>query len=156
MSWLKPLAALLILLVAAVAGALATSGAPLMTSPGLFPRVFTYLTENRVNTQLLSAFPERELTTYRRPPEAVLDAAVAVARARGWAIRRLDREAKTLHAVASTPVWGFRDDVTVTVTTTETGASALHITSASRIGRGDLGANTARLIALRQGIEARL
>lgn len=153
---LKPLLALLVLFAMAVATAIALAGAPLLDTPGLLPRLTTYLTDNAVSTQSIAAFPERELTRYRRPPAVVLEAAEAVARAEGWQVVSVDREAQTLHAVAATPVWGFRDDVRVRVTLTDDGASALHIRSSSRTGAADFGANTARLIRLRRGIEDRL
>lgn len=153
---LKPVLALLLLIVAAVATAIALAGAPLFKTPGLLPRLTTYLTDNAVATQSITAFPERELTQYRRPPDVILKAAEAVVRAEGWQVESVDREAHTLHAVAATPVWGFRDDVRVRVTRTDDGASALHIRSRSRTGVADFGANTARLIQLRRGIEDRL
>lgn len=129
---------------------------PLTSSPGLLARVSTYLTRNVAQTEPLSAYPERRLYVYRRPAQAVLGAAVAAARANGWEIQAIDLDRRYLHAVATTRLWRFKDDVEVWVKTTEDGGSALYLRSASRIGTADFGANTARIVRLRQQIEQRL
>lgn len=156
MSIVKFLLALLILVIAVPLGTILYNGAPLAASPGPLPRLATYFTQNSVETVPVSAYPEREITAYRRPPEAVLDAAVNAARAFGWDLENVDRDGLTLHAVASTPLWGFKDDVVVRIRVADDGASQLYIRSSSRVGTGDLGANTARLIRLRDAVEQRL
>jgi len=153
---LKFLAALIILVIAVPLATIAYNGAPITTSPGPLPRLATYLTSHTAETVPVSAYPEREITAYRRPPLAVLDAALAAVNGFGWTLESVDRKALSLHAVASTPVWGFKDDVVVRVKTGDDGASKLYIRSSSRVGKGDLGANTARLIRLRHAIEQRL
>lgn len=156
MRWIKPLAALLIITALALTGGIVTAGAPLTQEPGVVYRLATYLTSNRVTTEPVSIFPERELTAYHRPRDEVFKAAIAAARARDWRIKSLDRQAHHVHVVARTPVWGFKDDIQVRVTRTDEASSALHITAASRTGLADLGQNTANLIALREAVEARL
>jgi uncharacterized protein (DUF1499 family) len=104
----------------------------------------------------MSAYPERRLYVSRRPAQAVLEAAVAAARANGWEIKAVDPQRRYLHAVAVTPLWRFKDDVEVWVKTTADGGSALYLRSASRVGTADFGANTARIVRLRQQIEQRL
>ena len=129
---------------------------PITSSPGLLARVDTYLTSHVAQTEPMSAYPERRVHIYRRPAQAVLGAAVAAARANGWEIQAVDLDRRYLHAVASTRLWRFKDDVEVWVKTTEDGGSALYLRSASRVGKADFGANTARIVRLRQQIEQRL
>ncbi|HET8700650.1 MAG TPA: DUF1499 domain-containing protein [Nitrococcus sp.] len=129
---------------------------PMTSSPGLLARLNTYLTQNIAQTEPMSAYPERQVHVYRRPAQAVLAAAVAVARANGWEIKTVDPKRHYLHAVAVTRVWRFKDDVEVWVKATADGGSALYLRSASRVGRADFGANTARIVRLRRQIEQRL
>jgi uncharacterized protein (DUF1499 family) len=57
-----------------------------------------------------------------------------------------------LHAVARTPWLGFVDDVEILL---DDASGLLHVRSASRIGHSDLGANRARVGALRERLAAR-
>ncbi|MGD8430184.1 MAG: DUF1499 domain-containing protein [Ectothiorhodospiraceae bacterium] len=155
-SLLKPLLALILLAVGAVVVAIAFNRPPLLDSPGILVRVGTYLTTNTVETSPVSAYPERKTPVYNRPPGAVLDAALAAVKAQGWEVSKVDREQRYIHAVASTPVWGFKDDVEIRVSPAPGDRSEVYIRSASRIGVGDLGANTRRLVTLRNEIPERL
>lgn len=148
--------ALILVGVTAPLAVIAYNHPPMTSSPGLLARLGTYLTRNIAQTEPMSAYPERRVHVYRRPAETVLKAAVAVARANGWKIQAVDPERRHLHAVASTPLWHFKDDVEVWVKTTADGGSALYLRSASRLGMADFGANTARIVRLRQQIEQRL
>ncbi len=60
------------------------------------------------------------------------------------------REPTYLYAQMSTPLLKFTDDVEFFV---DEAASVIHVRSASRIGRGDLGANRRRVEALRTRFE---
>ncbi|EAR20603.1 DUF1499 domain-containing protein [Nitrococcus mobilis] len=150
------LLALLLVGVIAALAVIAYNHPPLTSSPGLLTRLSTYLTRHVAQTEPMSAYPERRLHVYRRPAQAVLEAAVAAARANDWQIQSIDSKHHHLHAVAVTPLWRFKDDVEVWVKTTEDGGSALYLRSASRVGIADFGANTARLVHFRQQIEQRL
>jgi hypothetical protein len=57
-----------------------------------------------------------------------------------------------LRAVVTTPLWRFHDDVTVRVMPREGGGAGLAVRSASRVGRGDLGANTRHVLDLRREV----
>ena len=153
---IRLLLALLLIGVGTPLAVIAYNHPPLSASPGLFARLHTYLTRHVVQTEPMSAYPERRPQIYPRPAQAVLEAAVAAARANGWEIRRIDSKQHYLHAVAATPLWRFKDDVEVWVKTTKNGDSALYLRSASRIGVADFGANTARIVRLREQIEQRL
>lgn len=150
------LTALLLIAVLAPVATIAWNRPPLMDSPGLPTRLLTYLTDNEVRTDPYSAYPERRVTSYRRPPEAVYEAALAAAQSAGWRIVERDPQARRLHAVATTPLLGFEDDVRVRLRTGEDGATELWVDSASRIGMADFGANTRRLIDYRAAVRERL
>jgi hypothetical protein len=79
-------------------------------------------------------------------------AAVAAAMgAMGLKDIRSDAEAGTVEGVAETFWFGFKDDVVARI-----GASQIDFRSVSRVGRSDLGANTARIIDLRSRTETLL
>lgn len=79
-------------------------------------------------------------------------AAVAAAMgAMGLTDIRADGSAGTVEAVAESFWFGFKDDVIARV-----GDQQIDFRSVSRVGRSDLGANTARIIALRSRTEALL
>ncbi len=153
---LKLLFALLITAALIATAAIAFNRPPLLASPGPLPRIAAYLTQNSAETERFSAYPERTPPTYRESPETILDAAVSHARSRGWEMLDLDPERYRMHAEATTLLFGFKDNVHVRVEPMENGGSKLYIRSASRSGLADFGANTARLIDIREGIDRRL
>jgi uncharacterized protein (DUF1499 family) len=99
------------------------------------------------------AYPD--IQTLRLPiamPEAFARA-LAVARELGWEIVASE-EPDHIEAVATTRWFGFKDDIVIRVRD-EAGGSRIDIRSKSRVGRGDAGANAARirqfLAAMREG-----
>ncbi len=66
------------------------------------------------------------------------------AKAMGWEVAAADPAAGRLEATATTPWFGFRDDVVVRVAPTPTG-SRIDVRSVSRVGKSDLGANAKRI-----------
>ncbi len=80
------------------------------------------------------------------PPDAVFERAVALARARpGWTVTHVEPQARTFEGVAVTRVFRFQDDFVVRVRPEEGGGTRVDMRSKSRVGRGDLGANAARI-----------
>jgi len=77
------------------------------------------------------------------PADAFLRAH-ATAEAMGWDIVSADRASGRIEAVATTFWFGFKDDVTVSVTP-EAAASRIDVRSKSRVGRGDAGTNAKRI-----------
>jgi uncharacterized protein (DUF1499 family) len=61
-----------------------------------------------------------------------------------WRIVSEDAKAGVLEAVASTRIMRYKDDVVIEVRPDGKGA-AVHMRSKSRLGKGDLGANAARI-----------
>jgi uncharacterized protein (DUF1499 family) len=104
-------------------------------------------------------YPERNISPQRRAypdlkpvvrsdsPENAFEAIVAAAkRMPRWRIIAQDAASRVLEAVATTGLMRFKDDVVVEVRPKGTG-SAVHVRSKSRVGKGDLGANAARIRA---------
>ena len=77
-------------------------------------------------------------------PAQAFERARAAARDMGWEIVSADPAAGRIEAVATTFWFGFRDDVTVRVTP-QNGQARIDVRSRSRVGRGDAGANAARI-----------
>jgi hypothetical protein len=94
--------------------------------------------------QVRGAYPDL------RPVSSDLDASSAYARALGtarelgWEITYEDPESGTFDATETTQVFRFVDDVTIRIRPDGLG-STIDIRSKSRDGRGDLGANAARI-----------
>jgi uncharacterized protein (DUF1499 family) len=78
------------------------------------------------------------------PPAAVFARALATARAMDWHIVSADTAAGRLEATATTPWFGFKDDVVVRIRPDATG-SRVDVRSVSRVGKSDVGANAARV-----------
>ena len=84
------------------------------------------------------------------------DAALAQAEALGWTITHRDPEAGVFEAEERTALFRFVDDVVVRVGDDGTGRSVVDVRSKSRDGRGDIGANAARIRRFASGLEERL
>lgn len=97
-----------------------------------------------------------DLKTLRLPvaPAGAFGAAVTAAeRMPGWTITRRDPGAGELEAVATTRVFGFQDDIAIRIRRDGDG-SLIDVRSKSRDGRGDMGANAARIRTFLATIEA--
>lgn len=83
------------------------------------------------------------------------DAAMDVVAAMEWEIREVNRDQGLIEAVATVPVFRFRDDVTITIAT-EAGAAVVNIRSRSRVGKSDLGENARRIRRFQAALAAKL
>jgi uncharacterized protein (DUF1499 family) len=89
-------------------------------------------------------YPDLRPLKLELPPKQAFDRAAESARAHGWEITRLDEAAGTIEAVATTPWFGFKDDVAIRVSASGTG-SRVDMRSKSRVGRSDTGTNARRI-----------
>lgn len=121
---------------------------PLTDPPGLVRRLSTYLGTNVAETSENSPFPELQLRRYEAPEGLLFDIARRAVQSLKWEITSLDAEKKEIQAVVTTKMWKFKDDVTVQVRPAQPSGSVLWIHSASRVGKGDLGANTRHVMDL--------
>lgn len=101
-------------------------------------------TINDVKTGEAPQYADLQPQRFNQPYDQVFDAALATAQSLGWEITAQDRNRGEIQAVATTTVFRFKDDVTVTIS--REGESVLvNVHSRSRIGKGDLGTNARRI-----------
>jgi uncharacterized protein (DUF1499 family) len=86
--------------------------------------------------------------------EALAAARRLAERMPGWSVTHVDDAAGTIEAVAETPLFHFQDDVAIRVRPNGDG-TRVDVRSKSRDGRGDIGANAARIRAYVTALEAR-
>jgi uncharacterized protein (DUF1499 family) len=103
----------------------------------------TYAGKATADAQKL-AYPDIAPVVLADAPAAAFAKALAVARAEGWTIIASDTGSGRIEATATTPWFGFRDDVVVRIRPDGRG-SRVDVRSLSRIGKGDLGANAKRV-----------
>ena len=92
------------------------------------------------------AYPDIGPAWFDDPPAHVFDTVLATARAMGWLIVAADAERGRVEAVDTTRILRFKDDIVLRVRGEERG-TRVDMRSKSRLGRGDLGANAARIRA---------
>jgi uncharacterized protein (DUF1499 family) len=97
--------------------------------------------------QQRSAYPDLGPVRLSSPPERALALARETAETLGWEVVEVDEEAGRLEARDTSRLFRFVDDVVVRVRPAAAGGSLLDVRSKSRDGRGDLGANAARIRA---------
>ena len=81
-----------------------------------------------------------------RDPNKVFEEAVALVKARGWAVVDISAKNGTIEATDTTKIMGFKDDVVIRVAEKEN-KTIVDMRSASRIGISDMGTNAARIRA---------
>jgi hypothetical protein len=147
MKWLILILLLPILL---LLGALLINQAPLLQEPGLLVRLKLYLTTHIAATRPGHERPELHALVIDRPQSEVQARVIEAMRRLEWDQIRQDGD--LLRAVVVTPLWRFKDDVEVQLRPTEVGVE-VNVRSQSRVGRGDLGANTRHILDLYHQLE---
>ena len=94
--------------------------------------------------QQRTAYPDIQTLTLEKPTDEVFDAAKAVASELGWEIVSANRDSGRIEATDTTFWFRFKDDVVIRLTPRGSGTN-VDIRSKSRVGRGDMGANAARI-----------
>ncbi|HEX2200400.1 MAG TPA: DUF1499 domain-containing protein [Gammaproteobacteria bacterium] len=136
-------------------GGLALNRPPLGDPPGVWARLATYFGSHVAETHEQSPFPELRPRRYSLGPEPLYDAILAAIRKLGWQLSSEDRRTFTIKAVVTTPLWRFKDDVEIGIKPAPQG-NGVYIRSSSRIGKGDLAANTRHVLDLYQTLDRRL
>ena len=103
----------------------------------------TYAGESTARQQA-AGYPDIGPAIVAMPPPAAFEAALADAQQMGWDIVAADPTAGRIEATATTPWFGFKDDVVIRVRPAGAG-SRIDIRSVSRVGKSDLGANARRV-----------
>ena len=112
-------------------------------------------TINDVRTGATPQYADLQPQRFTQPYERVFDAALATARDAGWDVTTNDRDRGEIGAVATTRLWRFKDDVTITVGH-DGDATLVNVRSHSRIGKGDLGTNARRIRRFQADLAHRL
>jgi uncharacterized protein (DUF1499 family) len=100
------------------------------------------------NADLIKATPayaDLKPRPIAQPPSEVFARVESTARGLGWQVVQADASAGILVANDSTSVFRFVDDIVVRVRGDGTGGAIVDMRSKSRDGRGDVGANAARI-----------
>jgi len=103
--------------------------------------------------QQRQAYPEVQPLLLNAPLAEVLAAAEAEARDAGWEIAAVGDT--RLEATATTPWFGFQDDVVIRLAETADGVR-VDMRSASRLGSSDMGTNAARIRAFLEDLAQRV
>ena len=99
------------------------------------------------------AYPDLRPMMLAMPVDSAFSLALRTAREMGWELVDQNRREGRIEATATTPWFGFRDDVVIRVSSAS-GISRLDVRSKSRVGRGDVGANAKRIRAYLERIRA--
>ncbi len=136
-----------------LAAGLIANDMPWSDPPGMGTRLMTYLTTTIAETTPDTAFPELRPRTYAAPAALMFDVARRAADALHWESSTVNPEARKIEAVVTTKIIRFKDDVTIWVEADGEERSTLFARSASRVGWGDLGANTRHLMNLFETVD---
>lgn len=101
------------------------------------------------------SYPEIEPLTVPHDLQDVMDAAVMLISEREWKLVAVNRKEGRIEATETLPWFGFKDDVVLRFTQTETGTQ-VDMRSKSRIGRGDVGVNAERIDEFLEDLEENL
>ena len=116
---------------------------------------------NDVKTGATPEYPDLQAQHFKADPNKVFDAALALSRATGWevvtanAIPPAPSKTREIRAIATTRLWRFKDDITISIDPEGEG-SVVNVHSRSRIGKGDFGANARRIRQFQAELATRL
>ena len=102
-----------------------------------------------------ATYPDVQPLALSVPLDAGFDAALGLIKTRGWQILSADRTEAQIEAIATSPVFGFQDEVAIRLTAKD-GQTRIDMRSRSRLGLVDRGANARRIIAFLSELEAGL
>ena len=131
-----------------IVGIILLAGSPFMLAL-IWPRI------NNVSTGATPQYPDIQPQHFNQPSEQVFNTALEVARVMAWEIRESAPAQGTIEAVATTRLFHFKDDITVTITRAGE-QTTVHVRSRSRVGKGDLGTNARRIRAFQAELARRL
>lgn len=101
-----------------------------------------------------AAYPDLEPIPVKGSRDDVYQRALSTAESLGWTITARNPASATFEANETTRIFRFVDDIVVRVRAADGGGSVVDVRSKSRDGKGDLGANAARIRAFRAALGA--
>jgi uncharacterized protein (DUF1499 family) len=101
---------------------------------------------SEIAVQQREAYPDIQPLVLREETGAAFRRAHAAAEDMGWELVAADSAQGRIEATATTRWFGFKDDVVIRIEPVAEG-SRIDVRSVSRVGRGDVGANAARIRA---------
>ena len=116
---------------------------------------------NDVKTGATAEYPDLQAQHFKASPDKVFNAAMAVSQASGWEMATTNAstpatsKSREIRAVATSRLWRFKDDVTISIEPDSDG-SVVNVHSRSRLGKGDFGANARRIRQFQSDLAARL
>ncbi|MEO6028382.1 MAG: DUF1499 domain-containing protein [Candidatus Binatia bacterium] len=138
-----------------LAGGVVGNRLPLAAPPGVGVRLSTYLNTHVAETKPDSAFPELRTRNYSLPADVLYSKVKeTVGQMPGWEIVESSDDRREVHAVVTTKLFRFKDDVKIAVTPEPGGRPALTVRGESRVGKGDLGANARHVLDLYDALAA--
>ncbi len=142
---------LVLLITGLLAGALVANGTRWNKPPGALKRLGIYLGTNLATTEN-SPLPELKPGRYPLTGERALKTIRQALAELGWVETAFDPERSEVHAVVTTRLWRFKDDLRIWVEDEE-GGCVIHAHSQSRLGKGDLGANARHILDMFTALE---
>ncbi|HEX6038569.1 DUF1499 domain-containing protein [Longimicrobium sp.] len=116
------------------------------------PNPVEYLGDS-IAAQQQQAYPDIRPMMMAMPVDSAFSLALRTARGMGWELVDQNRREGRIEATATTPWFGFKDDVVIRVSSAS-GISRVDVRSKSRVGRGDVGANAKRIRAYMDALRA--
>lgn len=129
-----------------IAGGLILNDLPWNDPPGFGKRLATYLNNNDVRTSADSVFPELLPRRYALDTNELKKVIAESVASLEWKIEEPFQQTNKLHAVVMTRLLSFKDDIYITIEQEKAGTQLVNVRSVSRVGKGDLGANTRHVI----------
>jgi len=134
-----------------VASAFYRNDLPWTASPGPLTRLKTYISTHVARTNEQHPFPELRTLHISTSAQRLRQRLPDIITKLGWT-REPQEDGDSIHAVVTTALFKYRDDVYITPRSLPDGGTAVDVESVSRVGHGDLGANTRHILDLYQMI----
>ena len=112
---------------------------------------------NDVKTGATPEYPDVVPLYYTADIPRVFDESVASAETiERWKVTSTDQATRTIEAEATTRVFGFTDDITITISAATEFVTRVDVRSASRVGKGDFGQNARNIRVFFKALNQRL
>ena len=153
---IKIIIAVVALAILMAGGAIVRNKVPLGETPGPGKRLLIYLSKNHAQTRPDHELPELRSRSYPVSPAVLFQKVTDTIASIGWDYSEPDPNKREIHAVVTTPWLGFKDDVHIILEESAENETVLHISSRSRVGRADYGANISHIMKLQDALSTHL